>query len=129
MNKIYQIILVDEYENMYEQGYYPSLEGEAIIDINSFLSTYADEYKDITGKELKLVDGDVKEYVSTFNSCFDCSVLDVLNNREDFDDETLDQLYNCIGSIMIRGFVKDLEELKNELDYIATVIEAQKGSK
>ena len=73
--KKYQVIIQDEYNNLYHIGFYDILD-DAIPDINDFLETY-----DISIKELK-------EYPSTFGMCFDTE-LEV--------DEA--------NTIMIRGFV------------------------
>lgn len=93
--KIYQVIYQDEYNNLYELGYYKNLD-DAIPDINAEISD--------TGLELK--PGDLKEYPSTFNSVFD---LDLWNLTEDED------LQEELSGKMIRGFILDTEAIKEEI--------------
>lgn len=77
--KIYQIIIQDEYNNLYHIGFYKQLK-DCINDINSFLEIY----------NVKIEENDLKEYPSTFSSCIDLCLSDL------FDD---------IEPIMIRGFI------------------------
>ena len=57
MNK-YQVIMQDEYNNLYHIGFYNQLE-DSLEDINNWLSIYGVEIDEL------------KEYPSTFNMCFD----------------------------------------------------------
>lgn len=82
MNKRYEVIMQDEWNNLYRLGEYKELK-DSIEDINGFLSVY-----DVTIKE-----EDLKEYASTFGGTFD---LDIGMMYEDRDD---------LVGIMVRGFI------------------------
>lgn len=82
MNKRYEVIMQDEWNNLYRLGEYKELK-DSIEDINGFLSVY-----DVTIKE-----EDLKEYSSTFGGAFD---LDIGMMYEDRDD---------LVGIMVRGFI------------------------
>lgn len=71
----YQVIIQDEYNNLWHIGFYEKLE-DSIDDINGMLSAY----------NLKI--DELKEYASTFDSCFD---IELCSEDESY--------------IMIRGFV------------------------
>lgn len=87
MNKRYEVIMQDEWNNLYRLGEYKELK-DSIEDINGFLSVY-----DVTIKE-----EDLKEYASTFGGAFD---LDIGMMYEDRDD---------LVGIMVRGFILYDEE-------------------
>ena len=87
MNKRYEVIMQDEWNNLYRLGKYKELK-DSIEDINGFLSVY-----DVTIKE-----EDLKEYASTFGGAFD---LDIGMMYEDRDD---------LVGIMVRGFILYDEE-------------------
>lgn len=87
MNKRYEVIMQDEWNNLYRLGEYKELK-DSIEDINGFLSVY-----DVTIKE-----EDLKEYTSTFGGAFD---LDIGMMYEDRDD---------LVGIMVRGFILYDEE-------------------
>ena len=87
MNKKYEVIMQDEWNNLYRLGEYKELK-DSIEDINGFLSVY-----DVTIKE-----EDLKEYASTFGGAFD---LDIGMMYEDRDD---------LVGIMVRGFILYDEE-------------------
>ena len=82
---LYEIMMQDEYNNLYLLGFYESLD-DAIEDINDFVSAY---YED---GAIPIKKGDLAEYASTFGSCFDREIE--WKNEDD-----------CPGSIMIRGFI------------------------
>lgn len=82
---MYQIVMQDEYDNLYLLGFYESLD-DAIEDINDSISAY---YED---GAIPLKKGDLAEYAPTFGSCFDREIE--WKNEDD-----------CPGSIMIRGFI------------------------
>lgn len=82
---LYEVIMQDEYDNLYLLGFYESLD-DSIEDINGFLAAYEDD------GAVTLEKGDLAEYASTFGSCFDREV--------EWRDEG-----DCPGTIMIRGFV------------------------
>lgn len=95
---LYEIIVQDEYDNLYLLGFYESLD-ESIEDINGFLGAYDDE------GAVPLKKGDLAEYASTFGSCFDREV-----EWENEDD--------CPGTIMIRGFILSAKSVGEEADRI-----------
>lgn len=82
---LYEIVMQDEYDNLYLLGFYESLD-DAIEDINGFISVYDED------GAIPIKKGDLAEYASTFGSCFD---REIEWKNED----------NCPGSIMIRGFI------------------------
>ena len=84
MIKKYEVIIQDEWNNLYQIGFYDRLE-DAIPEINEFLSVYEVEITELI------------EYPSTFGMCFDTEI------------ETKDE-----NTIMIRGFVLDWESVVNE---------------
>lgn len=59
--KKYEVLIQDEWNNLYQMGFYDKLE-DALPDVNDFLSVYGTKIDEI------------KEYVSTFGSCFDTEV-------------------------------------------------------
>ena len=82
---LYEIVMQDEYDNLYLLGFYESLD-DSIEDINDFISAY---YED---GAIPIKKGDLAEYASTFGACFDREVE--WKNEDD-----------CPGSVMIRGFI------------------------
>lgn len=82
---LYEVMMQDEYNNLYLLGFYESLD-DAIEDINDFISAY---YED---GAIPIKKGDLAEYASTFGACFDREIE--WKNEDD-----------CPGSIMIRGFI------------------------
>ena len=84
MIKKYEVIIQDEWNNLYQIGFYDKLE-DAIPEINEFLSVYEVEITEL------------KEYPSTFGMCFDTEI------------ETKDE-----NTVMIRGFVLNWESVINE---------------
>lgn len=104
--KYYQVIFIDEYDNLFEIGYFKSLE-DAEPEVNEMLSQYVlGEDNDVDpgatpefgpNKNLdRLV-----EYASTFNTCFDRMI-------------SVEE-----GYVQVRGFVKDTEDTINELKKLA----------
>lgn len=97
MNKIYQVYIVDEYNNAYHIGFFDNLD-KAVDPINSFLEVYG----------VSIKEGDLKEMSGTFSPYFDTYLSDIL-----YDDEVeLDE----ICGVMIRGFIFDKEELLKEIN-------------
>ena len=94
--KVYQVFIVDEYNNNWNLGFFPNL-NIATDAINEFLKGY----------DVQIKYGDVQEYPSTFGSCFDVYLNDILDEEEE-----RDELYG----IMIRGFVFGKEELLKEIE-------------
>lgn len=82
---LYEIVMQDEYNDLYLLGFYESLD-DAIEDINGFISVYDED------GAIPIKKGDLAEYASTFGSCFDREIE--WKNEDD-----------CPGSIMIRGFI------------------------
>lgn len=87
--KKYEVVFVDEYNNWYLVGFYDTLK-EAEKDVNEYLKTYVDEETNeplYFGKNSTC--GELTEYASTFNYCFDR----ILDTPE--------------GCIQVRGFIFD----------------------
>ena len=95
---LYEIMMQDEYNNLYLLGFYESLD-DAIEDINDFISAY---YED---GAIPIKKGDLAEYASTFGACFDREVE--WKNEDD-----------CPGSIMIRGFILSAKIVGEEANRI-----------
>lgn len=76
--KKYQVIFQDEYNNLYEVGFYDKLE-DSINDINDYLEPYEERIEEL------------EEYVSTFGMAFD---------REIYTKQDL--------LVMIRGFIHEI---------------------
>lgn len=93
----YQVMMQDEYDNLYLLGLYASLD-DAIPDVNGFIEGY-DGAKPFGP-------GDLAEYAGTFGPCFDREV--------EWDDED-----ECPGCVMVRGFALDAAELAGEAKKIA----------
>ena len=91
MKKRYLVIMQDEWNNLYYMGEYKELK-DSIEDINGFLEVY----------DVKIKDGDLKEYASTVGGAFD---LDIGMMYEDRDD---------LVGIMVRGFILYDDENGNE---------------
>ena len=73
--KKYQVIIQDEWNNLYHIGFYDNLD-DSLQDVNEFLETY----------DVKV--DSLQEYASTFGSCFD---VDIETPTEEI--------------IMVRGFI------------------------
>ena len=94
----YQVIMQDEYDNLYLLGLYASLE-DARKDVNEWLAAYE-------GDGVKyLEEGELSEYASTFGSCFDREV--------EWKDED-----GGLGCVMIRGFALSAKSLKEDAEKI-----------
>lgn len=94
----YQVIMQDEYDNLYLLGLYASLE-DARKDVNDWLAAYDED-----GVEY-LEEGELSEYASTFGSCFD---REVEWKGED----------GGPGCVMIRGFALSAKSLKEDAERI-----------
>lgn len=95
---LYEIVMQDEYDNLYLLGFYESLD-DAIEDINGFISVYDED------GAIPIKKGDLAEYASTFGSCFD---REIEWKNED----------NCPGSVMIRGFILSAKIVGEEANRI-----------
>lgn len=93
----YQVMMQDEYDNLYLLGLYASLD-DAIPDVNGFIEGY-DGAK-------PFAPGELSEYASTFGPCFDREV--------EWEDED-----ECPGCVMVRGFALDAEDLAERAWQIA----------
>lgn len=91
MKKLYEVIFVSEFNNFYHLGWFENLD-DSIEKINGEISVYGN------GK-YKLKKGALKEYPSTFNSCFDTGLVELF--EEEFGEEVYDDFQSC----EIRGFV------------------------
>ena len=95
---LYEIMMQDEYDNLYLLGFYESLD-DALEDINGFIGAY---YED---GAIPLEKGDLAEYASTFGTCFDREIE--WKNEDD-----------CPGSIMVRGFILSAKSVGEEANRI-----------
>lgn len=94
---LYEIVMQDEYDNLYLLGFYQSLD-DAIEDINGFIGAYDDG-------AIPFKKGDLAEYASTFGTCFDREIE--WENEED-----------CPGIIMVRGFILSAKSVGEEANGI-----------
>lgn len=88
MKKIYQVIIQDEYNNLYQLGFYNCLKN-AVKDVNEFIKVY----------NVQIKEDDLKEYPSTFDNCFDLSLSDLFEDNDN------------VANVMIRGFILDKERV------------------
>lgn len=103
---LYEIVMQDEYDNLYLLGFYQSLD-DAIEDINGFIGAYDDD------GAIPFKKGDLAEYASTFGSCFDREIE--WENEED-----------CPGTVMVRGFALSAKSVKEEAARILAAANAAK---
>ena len=95
---LYEVMMQDEYDNLYLLGFYESLD-DALEDINDFIGAYDDD------GAIPLEKGDLAEYASTFGTCFDREI-----EWENEDD--------CPGTIMVRGFILSAKSVGEEANRI-----------
>lgn len=95
---LYEVMMPDEYDNLYLLGLYESLD-DAIEDINGFIGMYDDD------GAIPLEKGDLAEYASTLGTRFDREIE--WENEED-----------CPGAIMIRGFILSAKSVGEEANRI-----------
>ena len=95
---LYEVMMQDEYDNLYLLGFYESLD-DALEDINDFIGAYDDD------GAIPLEKGDLAEYASTFGTCFDREIE--WENEED-----------CPGTIMVRGFILSAKSVGEEANKI-----------
>lgn len=93
MDKIYQVIYQDEYDNLILLGFYKSLE-DAIPDINSELEEF----------NVSITKDDLKEYAGTLGNRFDLDISMLFDEADD------------LPFVKIRGFVFDKEYLMKEIE-------------
>jgi len=94
----YQVIMQDEYDNLYLLGLYASLE-DARKDVNEWLAAYDED-----GVRY-LEEGELSEYASTFGGCFD---REVEWKGED----------GGPGCVAVRGFALSAKSLKEDAERI-----------
>lgn len=80
--KKYQVILQDEFNNLYMVGFFNSLD-DSIEEINKYLDVY----------EVQLKKGDLVEYMGTYDTMFDLDLCDIFEGNEK------------VEGVMIRGFI------------------------
>lgn len=97
MNKVYQVIMQDEYNNLFLCGFYKELK-EAVSDINDFISVYGD---------YKITEEDLRVRESTFGECFDTSLNDIFFLEDEDSDDS------GIAGVEIRGFVLEEEHISS----------------
>lgn len=102
--KIYEVWVTDIWNNNWFCGFYNNLD-DCVEDVNNH----------IMNEKYHLEKGDIKEYSSTLDVCFDASVGDIVSSRIDLTDEDYDECDDDL-SLMIRGFVFDSDYLKDEID-------------
>lgn len=86
--KKYEVFVQDEWNNLWLMGFYNNL-GDSIRDINDFLEPYDTKIDEL------------KEYASTFGSCFDTEVEtktgEIVTTRGFiFDGELLKEIKQCL---------------------------------
>ena len=102
MSKVYQVIIEDEYCNLYHYGFFGSLD-EATVEINKFIER--DNAASTDALQLPLLKkGELKEYVSSVGPCFDHQII--VESEDGFDSR----------SIMVRGFIFDSLSLELMLE-------------
>lgn len=99
--KTYLIFLSDIWNNNYLVGFYKDL-NDAIDDINA----------QIQNEKFYLEKGDLKEYPSTFDYCFDTSILDIYSSKHPKEEDTY---FDEIEDMWVRGFIIDGDELLEEI--------------
>ena len=105
---MYEVMMQDEYDNLYQLGFYGSLD-DAVEDVNGFIGAYEDD------GAVPLRKGDLAEYASTFGTCFDRPI--------EWEDEE-----DCPGTIMVRGFILSAKSVGEEAGRIlAAHAKAAKG--
>lgn len=92
-NKIYQVIIQDEWNNLSLIGFYDDLD-DSIDDINEYIEPIYN---------VKLKKGDLHERAGTFSRVFDTDLGDIFEENED--------LYG----VMIRGFILDRNKIIEEI--------------
>lgn len=93
MDKIYQVIYQDEYDNLILLGFYKSLEDD-IPDINSELEEF----------NVSITKDDLKEYAGTLGNHFDLDISMLFDEADD------------LPFVKIRGFAFDKEYLMKEIE-------------
>jgi hypothetical protein len=84
MTKIYQVIMQDEYNNLYNIGFFDNLQ-DALPEINEWLSVYGTTIDELS------------EYPSTVDMCFDREI----------------EVEDGGNYVYLRGFIFDKKALEN----------------
>ena len=92
--ELFQIIIQDEWNNLYEIGFYSHLE-TALPDINQFLKIYGVEIKP----------GMLQVLAGTMGPVFDTNLEDLFPEKEE-----------DLAGISIRGFIHDFDEVMKRLE-------------
>lgn len=92
--ELFQIIIQDEWNNLYEIGFYSDLE-TALPDINQFLKIYGVEIKP----------GMLQVSAGTLGPVFDTNLEDLFPEKEE-----------DLAGISIRGFIHDFDEVMRRLE-------------
>lgn len=103
MDKIYQVILQDEWNNLYHQGFYPSL-AASLPSLNSFLESYG----------VKLEKKDLKTYAGSFSEVFDANIGDICASKYHMDEDSTE--YEELSQLQIRGFIFEKNALLKEIN-------------
>lgn len=91
--KVYEVIFQDEYDNLYNLGFFKELK-DSIESINDCLLPY----------NVKINESDLIEHPSSFNKCFDLEMCNVFPNNEE------------VCDLNVRGFIyNDIDLLINDL--------------
>lgn len=93
MNKVYQVIYQDEWDNLIQLGFYNKLE-DAVNDINNELEEY----------DISITKEDLKSHSGMFEECFDLDISLLFDDRDD------------IPFVKIRGFIFNKEFLIKEIE-------------
>lgn len=100
--KYYQVLFLDEENNLWEVGNFSSLKA-AESELNKYLEDYtlAEDSEEAPGETPEFGEGKnlrhLVEYSSAFNNCFDRLI------------------YTEEGSLYVRGFIKDTQETIEEM--------------
>ena len=94
MKDLIQVIVQDEWNNLYEIGFYSDLE-MALPDINQFLKVY----------DVEIESGMLSISAGTMGPVFDTNLGDLFPDREDE-----------LSGISVRGFVHDFDEVMKRLE-------------
>lgn len=92
--EVYQIIIQDEWSNLYHIGFYKELK-KGVVKINEFLNDY----------NISISEDDLVVYPSTFNCCFDFDIKNLDRYAED----------DNVPCMSIRGFMFEIDESLMEL--------------
>lgn len=107
--KLYEVILQDEWNNLAQLGWFEKLD-DAIPHINAVLTvSYGNKYA--------LKKGDIVEYPSTYEMCFDTELNSILNPNDEDD----------YIPILVRGFIYEFENEEDYLNMKKLLVEEEKN--